>query len=212
MDIQQINSFIFINQNKFKTIHIPMVRNILELLDTHSLMRLNLKNPISILVVSIFLGSLGLDRFLLKNIKTGILKVAISLSSKILLFVIAAQYADDNTNTFLTSYLFSSLFMSGFLFWLCDIFTAISRTKTYNLLQLRDLAHQLGIMIPALETSYVQNSSAPQTAYISRTASDTPNRYNTSDRNNYQTEISNNYNTRTPDYSKYQRQSDKTDN
>ncbi|MDE7355475.1 MAG: hypothetical protein K2N21_01700, partial [Rikenellaceae bacterium] len=95
--------------------------------------------------------------------------------------------------------LFVILTTSGGLFWLCESFTYSGRTKTYNLLQLRNLAIRLGIMTPLTATLYIQKPLFRQNI------SDSPNRYSTSYSNNYQTKTSNNYNTKTPDYSHYQR-------
>ena len=78
MDKQKVDMFIMTNQKYFPANKIFYIKEKLnELSDDKALVlnTLEFKEPTTLLLVSIFLGSLGVDRFMLGDIGTGILKL-----------------------------------------------------------------------------------------------------------------------------------------
>ena len=78
MDQNKVDMYIMTNQKYFPAEKIMYIKEKLSAMDESKLMMLQtieLKDPTTILLVSIFLGSLGIDRFLLGDIGMGILKL-----------------------------------------------------------------------------------------------------------------------------------------
>lgn len=78
MDIQKVDAYLAANAKFFKPEHIPTVRGkLISLPDTSYpiLISLNLNDPTTTIIISIFFGYLGIDRFMLGDIGMGILKL-----------------------------------------------------------------------------------------------------------------------------------------
>ena len=78
MDQNKVDMYIMTNQKYFPAEKIMYIKEKLSAMDDSKLMMLQtieLKDPTTILLVSIFLGSLGIDRFMLGDIGMGILKL-----------------------------------------------------------------------------------------------------------------------------------------
>ncbi len=78
MDQQKVSAYLMANQDKFPADKIVFLREKLESMDDSKyalLSTINLKKPGTITVVSIFLGGLGVDRFMLGNTGMGVLKL-----------------------------------------------------------------------------------------------------------------------------------------
>ncbi len=78
MDKQQIDLYLTTNAKYFEPTAIPLLRQKLENGDANTLATLQsieLKDPTVILIVSVLLGSLGVDRFMLGDVGMGILKL-----------------------------------------------------------------------------------------------------------------------------------------
>ena len=78
MDQNKVDMYIMTNQKYFPAEKIMYIKEKLSAMDESKLMMLQtieLKDPTTILLVSIFLGSLGIDRFMLGDIGIGILKL-----------------------------------------------------------------------------------------------------------------------------------------
>ena len=78
MDQNKVDMYIMTNQKYFPAEKIMYIKEKLSAMDESKLMMLQtieLKDPTTILLVSIFLGSLGIDRFMLGDTGMGILKL-----------------------------------------------------------------------------------------------------------------------------------------
>lgn len=78
MENTKIDMFIATMCEKFPSEKIMLIRDQLEKLDDNKfiiIQSLDYKNPTTLLIVSIFLGSLGIDRFMLGQVGLGVLKL-----------------------------------------------------------------------------------------------------------------------------------------
>ena len=78
MDRTKIDLYLTTNAKYFEPTVIPIIRQKLEQANDStflSLQALELKDPTTILLISIFLGSLGIDRFMIGDTGTGVLKL-----------------------------------------------------------------------------------------------------------------------------------------
>ena len=78
MDMQKVDLFVMTNQKYLPAEKIPMLRERLLSADDSKMTMISaieLKDPTTILLISIFLGSLGIDRFMLGETGMGILKL-----------------------------------------------------------------------------------------------------------------------------------------
>lgn len=78
MDKQRIDLFLTTHAKYFEPTAIPILRQKLEYADDTTFLSLQateFKDPTTMLLVSIFLGSLGIDRFMLGDIGMGVLKL-----------------------------------------------------------------------------------------------------------------------------------------
>lgn len=78
MEKQKIDLYLVTNSKYFESTSIPIIKQRLEKLDDDSFLAIHaceLKDLTTILIISIFLGSLGIDRFMIGDIGMGILKL-----------------------------------------------------------------------------------------------------------------------------------------
>ena len=74
MDAQKVDMFLMTNSSKLPASHIPIIRDRLLEMDESKLIYLqtcDFKDPTIILIISVFLGSLGIDRFLIGDVAFG---------------------------------------------------------------------------------------------------------------------------------------------
>ena len=75
---ENINNYVLMNTQKFKPEHLAMIRTMLQNVPDSSyaaIASIELKNPTISLILSLFLGNLGIDRFYIGSIGMGILKL-----------------------------------------------------------------------------------------------------------------------------------------
>lgn len=78
MDMQRVDMFIMTNQKYLPAEKIPFLRDRLMMCDPQHFMMVStveMKDPTTILLLSIFLGGLGIDRFMLGDTGMGVLKL-----------------------------------------------------------------------------------------------------------------------------------------
>ena len=78
MDMQRVDMYIMTNQKYFPAEKLPFLRDRLLNCDYQRFMMISsmeLKDPTTALILSIFLGSLGIDRFMLGDTGMGVLKL-----------------------------------------------------------------------------------------------------------------------------------------
>lgn len=78
MDANKIDMFMVAMNEKFPQEKIMAMRSHLETLDDSkfvAIQTMNYKNPTTLLVISLFLGGLGIDRFMLDEAGLGVLKL-----------------------------------------------------------------------------------------------------------------------------------------
>jgi len=78
MEPQQVDHYIITNAKYFESNQIPVVRDRLLQLDESKKLQvqtLQLKDPTMILIVSILIGSVGIDRFLIGDVGLGVAKL-----------------------------------------------------------------------------------------------------------------------------------------
>ena len=78
MEKSKIDLYLTTNAEYFEPSAIPIIRQKLETASDETLLTLqatDLKDPTVMLIVSIFLGTLGIDRFMLGDVGIGILKL-----------------------------------------------------------------------------------------------------------------------------------------
>ena len=78
MDQQRVDMYLATNQKYFPAAKIPMIRERLLMMDENRFMvatSIDFKDPTTMLIISIFLGELGVDRFMLGDVGMGILKL-----------------------------------------------------------------------------------------------------------------------------------------
>jgi len=78
MNAEKINMFLMSNSKNFKSEQIPYVKARLEQLEDDKLLLLSsadFKNPTTMLIISLLVGGLGVDRFMLGETGMGVLKL-----------------------------------------------------------------------------------------------------------------------------------------
>ena len=78
MDQMQVNMFLANNQKKFDATQLPIITEKLKQMSNEEfviLSSMNLKDPTTMLVISLFFGTFGVDRFLLGDIGMGVVKL-----------------------------------------------------------------------------------------------------------------------------------------
>ena len=78
MDVQKVDLFMMQNRDRFKVHDAMVIREKLLALDDskqQAIFMVEPKDPTMMLIISIFLGYLGIDRFMLGDVPMGILKL-----------------------------------------------------------------------------------------------------------------------------------------
>ncbi|MBB1523326.1 MAG: TM2 domain-containing protein [Clostridiales bacterium] len=107
MDKTQINSWMMLNAKYFNTKDLPIIQSRLEQMTEEKMLLLNsveLKDPVMMLVISLFFGGIGVDRFLIGDTGMGVLKLLTAGGCGIIAimdwFTIMKKTKDKNLETF----------------------------------------------------------------------------------------------------------------
>ena len=110
MDQQKIQMFLVGNQKNFEASQLPIITEKLKQIDDEKYMLVssaNYKEPTTVLLISLFLGGLGVDRFVIGDTGIGVLKLLTGGCFGILTiidwFTISSKTKQYNFNTFLNS-------------------------------------------------------------------------------------------------------------
>jgi len=108
MDSQKVDMFIVGNSKYFPNEKIPLVKGSLEKLDDSrftAIQSIPYKDPTILLIVAIFLGGLGVDRFMLGQTGLGVLKIitlgGVGIWALIDIFTVMKRAREYNFNRFL---------------------------------------------------------------------------------------------------------------
>ncbi|HFH9837098.1 TPA: TM2 domain-containing protein [Streptococcus suis] len=126
-------TFLMTNMNAFPATRIPMIQQELENLDDQGmnvLLMADIKNPTVALLLSIFAGSLGIDRFYIGNKELGIAKLALMIFG------------------FITSFIFIGIFFlfAAFIWQVVDIFLIMGACKEANFERFTQAINQVNMM------------------------------------------------------------------
>ncbi|GEM_PF-550807 len=110
MEQQKIQMFLMSNQKNFEASQLPFITDRLAELDDDKLILIssaNYKDPTTMLVVSLFLGGLGIDRFMIRDTGLGVLKLLTGGCFGVLTiidwFIITKKTRQYNFNVFMNS-------------------------------------------------------------------------------------------------------------
>ena len=110
MEQQKIQMFLMSNQKNFEASQLPIITEKLEGLDDDKLMFIssaNYKDPTTMLIISLFLGGLGVDRFMLGETGMGVLKLltggCLGVLTIIDWFTVMGRTRERNFNVFMES-------------------------------------------------------------------------------------------------------------
>lgn len=176
-----IDFFLLCHSNKFKPEHIITLKDACKNIDTSSLYGVSLRNPMTMFIISWFLGTYGVDRFMLKDIKAGVAKVTVFVLFMIFyfIFIFSAVIASEH-NYYISDGLVFVMIMSlltgimVFVFWLYDLCTVIRRTKEYNFMKMCEILNLTNV-----NTSVSQSN--PTITTVSKTFSETVSDKNIAD-------------------------------
>lgn len=109
MDQQKIEMFLMSNREYFPEDKIVFIKDKLKTIDDEKFLLISsveLKNPLTMLLMSLFLGSLGVDRFMLGDTGMGVLKLLTGGLCGILTiidwFSVSKKAKEKNFNTIMT--------------------------------------------------------------------------------------------------------------
>lgn len=146
-------TFLMTNMNAFPATRVPMIQQELEKLDDqgmNALLMADIKNPTTALLLSIFAGSLGVDRFYIGNKELGIAKLALMIFG------------------FITSFIFIGIFFlfAAFIWQVVDIFLIMGACKEANFERFTQAINQVKMMNqtakPATVATPAENTSASE--------------------------------------------------
>ena len=115
MDMQKVDMYIMTNQKYLPAEKIQLLRDRLLAADDNKMVMLSgveMKDPTTILLVSIFLGSLGIDRFMLGEAGLGIAKL-LTCGGCYIWWIIDMVNAQDRTRQYNYKKLQEALMMQG---------------------------------------------------------------------------------------------------
>lgn len=129
---QSVERFLFLNSTFLPKQKIPLIKE--KLLGSESAFNrvrlMTLKDPNTLLLISVFVGQLGVDRFIINKKATGALKLLLGLVAYVCMFASFFVILYDTTK-FIGWFLLSVYFVF-LIVWIVDLCKIRNMTREYN--------------------------------------------------------------------------------
>ncbi len=129
---QSVERFLFLNSTFLPKQKIPLIKE--KLLGSESAFNrvrlMTLKDPNTLLLISVFVGQLGVDRFIINKKATGALKLLFGLVAYVCMFASFFVILYDTTK-FIGWFLLSVYFVF-LIVWIVDLCKIRNMTREYN--------------------------------------------------------------------------------
>jgi hypothetical protein len=129
---QSVERFLFLNSTFLPKQKIPLIKE--KLLGSESAFNrvrlMTLKDPNTLLLISVFVGQLGVDRFIINKKATGALKLLFGLVAYVCMFTSFFVILYDTTK-FIGWFLLSVYFVF-LIVWIVDLCKIRNMTREYN--------------------------------------------------------------------------------
>jgi hypothetical protein len=129
---QSVERYLFLNSTFFPQEKVSQIKD--KLLSNESVFYrarlMTLKDPNTLLLISVFVGQLGVDRFLINKKATGALKLIFWLIAYVCMFVSFFVILNDATK--FIGWFLLSLYLVFLIVWIIDLCKIRNMTKEYN--------------------------------------------------------------------------------
>lgn len=129
---QSVERYLFLNSTFFPQEKVSQIKD--KLLSNESVFNrarlMTLKDPNTLLLISVFVGQLGVDRFLINKKATGALKLIFWLITYVCMFVSFFVILNDATK--FIGWFLLSLYLVFLIVWVIDLCKIRNMTKEYN--------------------------------------------------------------------------------
>ncbi len=129
---QSVERYLFLNSTFFPQEKVSQIKD--KLLSNESVFNrarlMTLKDPNTLLLISVFVGQLGVDRFLINKKATGALKLIFWLIAYVCMFVSFFVILNDATK--FIGWFLLSLYLVFLIVWVIDLCKIRNMTKEYN--------------------------------------------------------------------------------
>lgn len=129
---QSVERYLFLNSTFFPQEKVSQIKD--QLLSNESVFNrarlMTLKDPNTLLLISLFVGQLGVDRFLINKKATGALKLIFWLIACVCMFVSFFVILNDATK--FIGWFLLSLYLVFLIVWVIDLCKIRNMTKEYN--------------------------------------------------------------------------------
>ena len=129
---QSVERYLFLNSTFFPQEKVSQIKD--KLLSNESVFNrarlMTLKDPNTLLLISVFVGQLGVDRFLINKKATGAFKLIFWLIAYVCMFVSFFVILNDATK--FIGWFLLSLYLVFLIVWVIDLCKIRNMTKEYN--------------------------------------------------------------------------------
>ena len=129
---QSVERYLFLNSTFFPQEKVSQIKD--KLLSNESVFNrarlMTLKDPNTLLLISVFVGQLGVDRFLINKKATGALKLIFWLIAYVCMFISFFVILNDATK--FIGWFLLSLYLVFLIVWVIDLCKIRNMTKEYN--------------------------------------------------------------------------------
>lgn len=129
---QSVERYLFLNSTFFPQEKVSQIKD--KLLSNESIFNrarlMTLKDPNTLLLISVFVGQLGVDRFLINKKATGAIKLIFWLIAYVCMFVSFFVILNDATK--FIGWFLLSLYLVFLIVWVIDLCKIRNMTKEYN--------------------------------------------------------------------------------